>query len=254
MYVRLAFSVAAHLEPDILLIDEVLAVGDQVFRKKCLDKILDISGQGKTILMVSHQMSYLQTLCKSGIYLRDGHLKKSGTVDEVIESYINDSEFSNQRDLSLRKDRQGNGICVVSSIRFLGEQGFIPPILFSGQSVIIQVELNSLQPTLRNVEIRMDCYDFLGRQWFVLNNSVSSGIFESCPGNATINCSIPRLPLNEGRFFMDISVFSKNVLCDHVKHATEFEVEKGKYYPTGRLPMPSKGILVDYTWAINEGQ
>jgi len=254
MYVRLAFSVAAHLEPDILLIDEVLAVGDQAFRKKCLDKILDVSGQGKTILMVSHQMSYLRMLCKTGIYLRNGHLMKSGGIDEVIESYINDTAFENQHDLSLRKDRQGNSLCIISSIRFVGEHGIIPPVLHSGQPVTIQVELASSELTLRQVEIRLDCYDFLGRQWFVLNNTVSTGIIESCPGNVMINCSIPKLPLNEGRFFIDVSIFCKNVLSDRVQHATEFEVEKGKFYPTGRLPLPAKGMLVDNHWTVNESR
>lgn len=252
MYVRLAFSVAAHLEPDILLIDEVLAVGDQAFRKKCLDKILDVSASGKTILMVSHQMSYLRTLCKTGLYLRDGLLKKTGSIDDVIESYINDSVLNDQHDLLLRTDRDGTGLCAVSSIQFLADNKIVPYILFSGQSVTIQVSINSSEQSLTNVEVRMDCFDFLGRQWFVLNNSISSGIISNCPGNVSLNCTIPKLPLNEGRFFMDVSVYCKNVLCDRVKHAVEFEVEKGKFYDTGRLPLPAKGMLVDYSWTINE--
>lgn len=252
MYVRLAFAVAAHLEPDILLIDEVLAVGDQAFRNKCLDKILDISNHGMTIIMVSHQMSYLRKLCRNGIYLHQGQLLRTGPIDEVIEAYVNQASPHTMQPLSERKDREGNGICQVSSLRFENKEGVIPSILHSGQSVLVSVRITSANPVLRNVEIRLDCHDFLGRQWFVLNNSISDGVLESCPGNTSITCAIPKLPLNEGRFYFDVSVYSERELCDKIQHAIEFEVEKGMFYPTGRLPLPVKGLLVDYKWSLEE--
>ena len=87
MYVRLAFSVAAHLEPEIMVIDEVLAVGDVAFQKKCLGKMKDVSKEGRTVLFVSHNMNIIKTFCTKGILLNGGELKKQGTIDEAIHSY-----------------------------------------------------------------------------------------------------------------------------------------------------------------------
>src|SRR5438067_4893754 len=91
MYVRLAFAVAAHLEPEILLVDEVLAVGDAAFQKKCLGKMEEVSRGGRTILFVSHQMAAVQNLCQRGILLKDGQIAKSGPIAEVITSYLADA-------------------------------------------------------------------------------------------------------------------------------------------------------------------
>jgi lipopolysaccharide transport system ATP-binding protein len=88
MYVRLAFAVAAHLEPEILLVDEVLAVGDAAFQKKCLGKMGDVAKEGRTVLFVSHQMDMVRALCKSGYWLDNGQIRRSGYINEVLESYI----------------------------------------------------------------------------------------------------------------------------------------------------------------------
>jgi lipopolysaccharide transport system ATP-binding protein len=92
MYVRLAFAVAAHLEPEILIIDEVLAVGDAAFQKKCLGKIEEVSGQGRTVLFVSHNMQAVQRLCNKGILLQQGKLIASGSMESVIEKYLDSSQ------------------------------------------------------------------------------------------------------------------------------------------------------------------
>jgi lipopolysaccharide transport system ATP-binding protein len=96
MYVRLAFAVAAHLEPDILIVDEVLAVGDAAFQKKCLGKMEDVSAnQGRTILFVSHQMDAVQKLCNKGILLNKGQLLETGDINKIVQSYINNNQLSN---------------------------------------------------------------------------------------------------------------------------------------------------------------
>ncbi|TSD66473.1 ABC transporter ATP-binding protein [Inquilinus sp. KBS0705] len=88
MYVRLAFAVAAHLEPEILIVDEVLAVGDMEFQKKCLGKMQDVSGHGRTVLFVSHNMAAIRKLCSKGVFLETGRVKSVGEIDEIIESYM----------------------------------------------------------------------------------------------------------------------------------------------------------------------
>jgi lipopolysaccharide transport system ATP-binding protein len=96
MYVRLAFAVAAHLEPEILIIDEVLAVGDAEFQEKCLGKMKDVSSQGRTVLFVSHNMAAVQSLCTTGIFLQNGELKAHGPIEKIINSYLaSKSDVSN---------------------------------------------------------------------------------------------------------------------------------------------------------------
>ena len=89
MYVRLAFAVAAHLEPEILIVDEVLAVGDAAFQKKCLGKMGSFAQSGRTVLFVSHNMEAVRTLCQRGVWLKDGRLHKDGKADEIVEAYFN---------------------------------------------------------------------------------------------------------------------------------------------------------------------
>lgn len=97
MYVRLAFAVAAHLEPEILIIDEVLAVGDAEFQKKCMGKMQDVAGHGRTVLFVSHNMTAIKNLCRTGIFLEQGQIRESGPIEEVINSYnsANNEELNN---------------------------------------------------------------------------------------------------------------------------------------------------------------
>lgn len=103
MYVRLAFAVAAHLDSEILIVDEVLSVGDAEFQKKCLGKMEDVSkGEGRTVLFVSHNMDAIKSLCKKGLLLDNGQLKLSGTVEEALQSYI--SRFSNEEEIKFAGD------------------------------------------------------------------------------------------------------------------------------------------------------
>ena len=94
MTVRLAFAVAAHLEPEILLVDEVLAVGDAEFQKKCIGKMGEVSNEGRTIVFVSHNLGSVKRLCKRGILLRNGQVAFAGSVDDTLDKYLNSNEWS----------------------------------------------------------------------------------------------------------------------------------------------------------------
>src|SRR5512141_1443943 len=109
MYVRLAFSVAAHLEPEILLVDEVLAVGDMAFQRKCLGKMDDVAQAGRTVVFVSHNMGLLQTLCQRGIYLQQGVVDTDGAITDAVDAYLQTLEQARTVDLSRRTDRKGQG-------------------------------------------------------------------------------------------------------------------------------------------------
>lgn len=251
MYVRLAFSVASHLEPDILLIDEVLAVGDQEFRKKCLDKILDVSGQGRTIVMVSHQMSYLKVLCKRGVYLNSGKLIQEGEIDEVINTYVNDVNKLNPVQLQERTDRKGSGTVKVANLILLDRNGENIPVISAGQEIILRLEL---VPTglVRNIEVRIDFYDTYGHLWFMSKNSVSGNMIEQIKDRTFLDCHFPKFPLNQNFYYLNVAVYVQNELSDEVVNAVTIEVDHGSFYSTGKLPPSNKGMLADYYWSISE--
>jgi lipopolysaccharide transport system ATP-binding protein len=120
MYVRLAFAVAAHLDSDILIADEVLAVGDAEFQKKALGKMQDLStGQGRTVLFVSHNMGAVQNLCNCGIILLEGHYLCQGTIDNIIKMYTGEQNKCSKIPISEIKSRSGNGMLRFVNVEFL---------------------------------------------------------------------------------------------------------------------------------------
>ena len=137
MYVRLAFAVAAHLEPEILIVDEVLAVGDTVFQKKCIDKMLEVSGEGRTILFVSHNFSAIKALCSRAVLLDKGRLVFSGGVEETIDAYAGESRLSGKEiDLS-QVERKGEQELIFEKVTF---QNY--PVRF-GEPIRFRVKLKS---------------------------------------------------------------------------------------------------------------
>lgn len=118
MYVRLAFAVAAHLEPEILVVDEVLAVGDAAFQKKCLGKMGEVAHEGRTVLFVSHNMAAISQLCSKGMLIESGKIRASGTTDEVVQKYLTGGDTKQYKvDLSKYQPRRGTGEVVFESAR-----------------------------------------------------------------------------------------------------------------------------------------
>ena len=122
MYVRLAFAVAAHLEPEILLVDEVLAVGDVGFQRKCIGKMSEVAGEGRTVLFVSHNMATMQALCRRGIFLEGGRVHTDGSIVEAVTGYLRSVEQAGTIDLEQRTDRRGWHEVVLSSVEITGAQ------------------------------------------------------------------------------------------------------------------------------------
>lgn len=138
MYVRLAFAVAAHLEPEILIIDEVLAVGDVAFQKKCLGKMKDIAGHGRTVLFVSHNMQAVRSLCTECIFLKNGQLISQGPANDVLALYdrsLRSTEFNTQSDVNNEKNRRGTGDARYSSIEAVDESGNAADVFQAQESV-----------------------------------------------------------------------------------------------------------------------
>lgn len=248
MYVRLAFSVASHLEPDILLIDEVLAVGDQEFRKMCMDKLLDVSGQGRTIIMVSHQMSYLRELCHTGIYLHAGQVMYQGTIDDTIHHYVNHYGQVKRVSVHERMDRRGSGLIRLTGFEMTDADGHSLHAITAGQSVRFILQLEPTTQAAFNVMVQLEFYDMYGQLCFIANNSISNHSIPRISERQEVVCHIPKFPLNTNMYFINASVFVTNQLADEVLNVMSVEVEPGLFYETGKLPQANKGFLVAYEW------
>ena len=138
MYVRLAFAVAAHLEPEILVVDEVLAVGDAAFQKKCMGKMGDVAHEGRTVLFVSHNMVAVQQLCQHGMVLTEGKLDMYGPIEEAVSSYMQGVQTAVLRtDLSKRTDRKGSQWLKFTRVAVYDDEGYKLQQVMSGQNVHI---------------------------------------------------------------------------------------------------------------------
>src|SRR5262245_46524100 len=158
MYLRLAFAVAAHLEPEILLIDEVLAVGDIAFQRKCLGKMGDVARQGRTILFVSHNMAAVESLCSTAYLLENGQLVESGTTKTVIDAYLSTVPTLCNASLEHRTDREGNGRLRFTDIEFRSDEGVLTEVILTGKTLLISIAYASTSDTVKNVEMSIDIF------------------------------------------------------------------------------------------------
>jgi lipopolysaccharide transport system ATP-binding protein len=234
MYVRLAFAVAAHLEPEILIVDEVLAVGDAEFQKKCLGKMQDVAGHGRTVLFVSHNMTAVQNLCGRAVVLKSGSVDFIGSVDDAIECYRASSKRQETVALASRSDRRGNGLLRFVDVGiFSPERG--PPVM--GADLLISVQCLASRD-LRNVNISIHICDADGRV-LVRASTWESGIpFSFSAGITAITCQLPQLPLLAGRYSVLLAASFPPTFehLDYIEDAAHFEVTERDVFGTGRVP------------------
>ena len=253
MYVRLAFAVAAHLEPEILIVDEVLAVGDAEFQKKCIGKMKDVSGEGRTVLFVSHNMAAIQNLCDKAIVMKKGQVEiPLGNVDNAVRQYMKSSQENSKVDLRERKDRQGGGKIKFVNFEFLDEQNQPQLDLITGQYVKIKMDYESLpNASLSNITVAAAIYGDDGFLYTVLGNEFSSQPFSRITTNGSFFCELKKLPIVAGKYMINIIVSQNGVMEDWVQEAIVFDVEDGDFYGTGRVvPATHKSILIENSWTI----
>lgn len=247
MYVRLAFSVAAHMEPDILLVDEVLAVGDAAFQKKCLGKIDEVTKSGnRTVLFVSHNMTAVQSLCNRAVLIDSGKLAKIGPTAEIINYYLKQTTSSN---LENRKDRKQNGSVRVTSF-FVEQNGKKITSLVSGQKYTFCLAYENLdKKPITNAELSIAITLEDGTPLIFLWSKYSKQNFRQLPHRGTVKCQIiQKFPLSEGLYEV-----SARIACDqgtdHIKHAGLIDVQKMRFYNNGNNYRHSP-VLIDQIWSL----
>ncbi len=228
MYVRLAFAVAAHLEPEILIVDEVLAVGDMQFQKKCLGKIGDVSTkEGRTVLFVSHNMAIVAKVCKRLFLFEDGELILAGDSGAVIQKYISNSSQSNGKNYSINLSRrQYQSESVVITDAWLQRNGVKTDIFLFGDKAELILIVDVLQPIEFSVELLLrDSYEMPIA--FSPSGLSLDCEFETQPGKIQINCKLPPMQLAEGKYFLDLMLAKSGVkFFDYLESAIYFTIEK----------------------------
>jgi lipopolysaccharide transport system ATP-binding protein len=223
MSVRLAFSVAAHLEPDILIVDEVLAVGDADFQKKCLGKMDEVvKKSGRTILFVSHNMEAVQSLCSRAVFLKNGQIAAIGTPQEMVEKYLGESKNSLSREWS-KQDAPRNCRIAIKSCRLEGEDKQPVFAIGTATSFMITAEYeNFTEDAMLNFQVHLYTED---NTWAFVT---ASEIKKYGPGPVKVACHIPGNLLNNRIYKASIQVRSNNSALLHVPDALIFDVQESE--------------------------
>lgn len=237
MYVRLAFAVAAHLDPEILVVDEVLAVGDAAFQKKCLGKMGDVANEGRTVLFVSHNMGSIRSLCEKAAILKTGQLVSSGPADEQVSAYLRDLEQDAQTPLQQRTDRSGNGSYRLEKIIATDLSTESTASLCAGDPVSFTFFFSRQTTAPASASFGFSCFRAgSGEKVFHADSRQQNICFDCLPVSGMVTCTIPQLFLAPGRYLLDVIVCSaggKATTLDHVRSAYTFDVVDGDFYHTG---------------------
>ena len=247
MYLRLAFAVAAHLEPEILLVDEVLAVGDAAFQKKCIGKMEEVAGEGRTVLFVSHNMAAVQSLCTRGIFLHNGSVFTDATASASISAYLRMLEQSVTQDLLERSDRRGRGEIRLARVEISTGANDQAQTLATGRPAMFVFHLTDTRPRTSCI---FTIYDDFGQPLATFNSAVRSpdDSRDESLGNLLV-CNLDELPLVPGRYRINVALSVEGELQDHLEGAAFFEVEQGAI--RGRPVIRGKGygrICLQHHW------
>jgi lipopolysaccharide transport system ATP-binding protein len=252
MYVRLAFAVAAHLEPEILLVDEVLAVGDAAFQKKCLGKMGEVAGEGRTVLFVSHNMRAIHTLCTNCILLHDSIVSKHGPAATVINAYLALTDSIADSSLDTRKDRRGNGFFRFRSVRFTDDRGEVVDSVSTGQKVSIHLDYACQhEVNWDSIQVSVGFRDRLGQFLFNCPSNSVTNPADKLKRQGTLVCTFPRFPLPDGEYQFNLFSQINQEITDWIQGAGVLQIESGDFYQTGKLLAEAhRGVLVDFEWKI----
>lgn len=255
MYVRLAFAVAAHLEPEILIVDEVLSVGDAVFQRKCLGKMGDVAKGGRTVVLVSHNMPIIQSLCNSALLFDNGYLTAKGEPSAVIDQYFynNSTEIAANVGMVALKDHPSRlrGMKPALTRMWLTDaNNNLVTSVAMGSEVIFHVEYEA-EGIVRQPIVGLSFETPSGNRVFGTNNKMAPGaMIIDGASKGTFSCHVPRLPLVAGGYFITVS-FAKSPESDfdRIERAFKLDVFENDVYGTGHIPIRENGYCVlDCAW------
>jgi lipopolysaccharide transport system ATP-binding protein len=246
--------VAAHLEPEILIIDEVLAVGDMSFQQKCLDRMEGASREGRTIVFISHNLASVRALCDRGMLLSEGNVKAIGPISEVIDEYVGEMERDLPRSLREREKRDGSG-----DLRFvdvhLERDGHVIDSPSTGEDcdIVLSYE-TSRADSLRTVNFGISVFALEESVPMLNLSSETAGAdFRDVPPRGQVRCRLHKCPLPAGQYFISIWAEMTGELLDGVHRAFDMTVAGGDFYGSGRQPRADhRTVLVPHEWSVTD--
>ena len=246
MKIRLGFAVAAHLEPDVLIIDEVLAVGDVQFQKKCLGKMRDVAGSGRTVLFVSHQMPAVKNLCTRCLLLHEGELVEEGDTEYVINEYLKLCQEETETPLAERTDRQGSGRMRFTDIKLANKHGKKTAAWINGEDQQLILTLNNkTDQRIENVQVDLGINNDYGERISKLSNEYTGDQLPLLePGLNRLRITISNLSLTPGRYTLTLFSRSGDEILDWIGHALPVDIEAGDFYGTGKVVSSQEGMML----------
>jgi len=247
MRLRLGFAVAAHLEPDILIVDEVLAVGDAGFQKKCISAMEDMRGGGRTVLFVSHNMAAVENLCNRGIWIDAGRVRMDGSTHEVLEAYMGSFADADgaARDLGSVESRRGSGEVRYTRVEFLSPDGSAQLVTRSGKPVVIRMHYRASE-RIPSPSLGFRLTTEMGTLITETSTSHHELYVPELPaGDGYVELEIESLNLIPGRYLLSLGLSggASNHLYDLVDNAVHLDVEAASIYGSSRSFDSRVGIV-----------
>jgi homopolymeric O-antigen transport system ATP-binding protein len=253
MQLRLAFSVAAHLEPEVLIIDEVLSVGDQAFQEKCMARMEGASKEGRTVLFISHNLTAVRNLCDRALLLSRGRVTALGGVSDVIREYAGEMTTDIQRTLRERENRDGSGDLRFTDVH-VESDGHVIDSPGTGEDcdIVLSYETAGNRDLHRvNFGITIFALDDQSTPMLNLSSETAGAAFRNVPPKGEVRCRLHRCPLPAGQYFMSLWSERTGVVLDGVHRAFEMTVSGGDFYGSGQQPHPDhRTVLVPHDWSI----
>lgn len=245
MYVRLAFAVAAHLDPEILIVDEVLAVGDAEFQKKCLNKLGEVAHGGRTILFVSHNMAAIQALCQKAMLLSSGRMTKAGGTEEMVQEYLIERNSGSMGQLGPGTAKRSSQYEPIINSAFLMDDSASPTRAIAiGVGVTIRICLKPTRKLVRPV-IGIGINNYLGMRMVGFNTILNQNLaIPEISKPCMLDCHVGSLPLAPGEYTVKLVVTEMGEDVDVLEEAFGFTVLATDYYGTGRLPATTHGVFL----------
>ncbi len=220
MYVRLAFAVAIHVDPEILLVDEVLAVGDEPFQRKCLDRIKQFQGEGRTIILVTHSLDQVRQMCDRVVLLESGHMIIDGDPSEAVR-HFRDANIEQENEVQAKRPHD----LIISNARSFGTGGTQQPLYATGSPVGIEFEVTA-DHEISDWAAGVALKDASGLLLYGTNTTLQGIRTEPISGKRTVRFRFDQLPLADGQYFVDIAVHPKLGEDYHrIDHAVTFQIK-----------------------------
>jgi lipopolysaccharide transport system ATP-binding protein len=257
MYVRLAFAVAAHLEPEILLVDEVLAVGDYSFQKKCVARMGDIAASGRTVLLVSHDLPMLSKLSTVAVWLDKGQVRGYGRPTDLINAYCkqvaSSTEQAHSVPLAGHTGRLPGMTPILQRVSLFDERHRPTTGVPLGGTLVIELELGEFVGQ-SDTTVQITLCDLFGTRLAQAHSKVQAALDLAGLGAARVSCRIADVRLLPGEYVLELTVGDSSDCLDRVQGAVGLSVLPADIYGTGKVPQRKDGLMaLAARWELDPG-